>query len=115
MNRLKTVVLLGLLTGLFLLIGQAIGGRSGATMALGIALVMNAGAYWFSGTIVLRMHGAREPSPADAPRIHSIVEEIAPRAVIPKPRLYLVADPMPNAFATGRNPKHAAVAVTSGI
>lgn len=115
MARLKTVLLLGLLTGLFLMIGGAIGGRSGATMALVFAGMMNVGAWWFSDKIVLRMHGAREVGPNEAPRLYAMVTELAGLAGIPVPRTYIVEDPAPNAFATGRNPKHAAVAVTTGI
>lgn len=115
MSRLKTAVLLGALTGLLLLIGNAMGGRSGLTLALGLAGVMNVGAWWFSDRIVLAMHHAREVSEADAPRLHAIVTELAARAAIPKPRVYIVEDPSPNAFATGRNPAHGVVAVTTGI
>lgn len=113
--RLKTVALLGLLTGLFLLVGGAVGGEQGATIALVLALGTNFVAYWFSDRIALGVHRARELAPAEAPRLHAMVGELAERAEIPKPRLYLVEDPAPNAFATGRNPAHGAVAVTSGL
>jgi heat shock protein HtpX len=115
MSRLKTVLLLGALTGLLLFIGNVIGGESGLVMALGLAGVMNVGAWWFSDRIVLAMHHAREVSEADAPRLHAMVTELAARAGIPKPRLFVVQDASPNAFATGRNPAHGVVAVTTGI
>jgi heat shock protein HtpX len=115
MARFKTAILLGLLTGLFLWVGGMIGGQNGATVALFLAAAMNLAAYWFSDTIALRVHGAREIDYSEAPRLHAMVEELARRAGIPKPRVYLVDDPAPNAFATGRNPAHGAVAVTTGI
>ena len=115
MSKLKTVVLLGALTGLLLAIGTLIGGRAGATMALFFAGLMNVGAWWFSDRIVLGMHHAREVGEADAPRIHAMVTELSARAGIPKPRVFLVDDPSPNAFATGRNPAKGVVAVTSGL
>lgn len=115
MSRLKTVVLLGALTGLLLFLGNVAGGRVGLTLALGIAGLMNVGAWWFSDRIVLAMHHAREVNEASAPRLHVIVTELASRAGIPKPRIFVVDDPSPNAFATGRNPAHGVVAVTTGI
>ena len=115
MNAIKTVFLLGLMTGLILLVGGALGGRSGMTIALVVAGVMNFFSYWFSDKIVLAMYGAKPIEQADAPRLHAIVEELAARASIPMPRLYLIQEDQPNAFATGRNPNHAAVAVTTGI
>ena len=115
MSRLKTVLLLGLLTGLFLWLGGMVGGRAGATIALVLAGIMNIGAWWFSDRVVLAMHRAREVPPGEAPRLHAMVEELAVRAKLPKPRLFLVEDPMPNAFATGRNPSKGVVAVTTGL
>ncbi|MDL2306732.1 zinc metalloprotease HtpX, partial [Desulfovibrio sp. OttesenSCG-928-C06] len=114
-SQFKTVLLLGLLSGLVILIGGAMGGQSGLVIALIFALVMNVGSYWFSDKIVLTMYKARELSPADAPLIHKMVDELAANAGIPKPRIYVVPEEAPNAFATGRNPQHAVVAVTQGI
>jgi heat shock protein HtpX len=112
---IRTVILLGVLTGLFLFVGQLIGGKTGMTIALVLAGIMNFIAYWFSDKIVLSMYGAKEISYEEAPWLHRIVEELAQRANIPKPRIYLVPMEQPNAFATGRGPGNAAVAVTSGI
>lgn len=103
------------LTALFMLVGQAIGGRSGLTFAVGMALFMNFFAYWFSDRIALRMSGAKEVDENQAPQLHQIVRELAMRAGLPKPRVCIIPSETPNAFATGRNPEHAAVAVTSGI
>ncbi|NJN82678.1 MAG: M48 family metalloprotease, partial [Caldilineaceae bacterium] len=114
-NSLKTVLLLGALTGLFLLIGSAIGGQTGMLIALLLATAINMGAWWFSDKMALRMTGAREVSPADAPHLHRMVEQLALRAQIPKPRVYIIESDMPNAFATGRSPSKGAVAVTTGI
>jgi heat shock protein HtpX len=114
-NQLKTAALLGLLTGLVMLMGQAMGGRGGLMIAFVLAMVMNVGSYWFSDKIVLAMYRARELPFEDAPAVHRIVEELAAKASIPKPRIYLIPDDSPNAFATGRDPSHAAVAVTQGI
>lgn len=115
MNRLKTYLLLAALTSLLVLAGQAIGGRSGLLLALGFAVIMNAGSYWFSDSIVLRMHGAVEIDPARSPRIHAMVKRLAERAEVPMPRVYLIPDSSPNAFATGRDPAHGAVAMTQGL
>lgn len=115
MNMLKTTFFLALLTGLFIVVGSLIGGQSGATVAFLIALVMNFGAYWFSDKIVLRMYGAKQVSEAEAPDLHRIVRNLATRAQLPMPKVYLIESDAPNAFATGRNPQHAAVAVTTGI
>jgi heat shock protein HtpX len=115
MNRLKTVVLLATLTALFLFIGQAIGGRSGLIIALFIAGAMNFASYWFSDKIVLRMYNAQEVSQSETPELYGIVANLAQRAKIPMPRVYLIPEETPNAFATGRNPQHAAVAVTAGL
>jgi heat shock protein HtpX len=114
-NTLKTTLLLGLLTGLFVAIGGLLGGQSGMVMAFVLALVMNFVSFWFSDKIVLRMYGARPLSEADAPGVHRIVRSLATRARMPMPQLYLIPSPAPNAFATGRSPQHAAVAVTEGI
>lgn len=114
-NMLKTGLLLALLTGIFLLVGEAAGGRNGMVMAFGFALLMNAGAYWFSDKIVLRMYGAQEVSEAEAPELHGIVRRLTTAAKVPMPKVYLIPNDSPNAFATGRNPAHAAVAVTRGI
>ena len=114
-NQLKTTVLLAALTVLIVLIGRMFGGSQGMIIAFVFALIMNAGSYWFSDKIVLAMYRARELNISDAPDIHRIVTELAQRAGMPKPRIYLIPSETPNAFATGRNPEHAVVAVTSGI
>ena len=114
-NMFKTFLLLAALTALFLFIGQALGGRAGMTFAFVMALLMNGAAYWFSDRMALAMSGARPVSEADAPALHRAVEEVARRAGIPKPRVYVIPQEAPNAFATGRSPSHAAVAVTHGI
>ena len=119
MNTFKTALLLTALTLLFLAIGQAIGGNQGMTIALVFAGVMNFVSYFWSDKIVLRMYGAQPLAPDSNPeiyrRVHPLVERLAMRANIPMPKLYLIPTDTPNAFATGRNPKHAAVAVTAGI
>ena len=115
MNRIKSVMLLATLTALILWVGQALGGQSGLMLGLIFAAVMNFGAYWWSDQIVLRMYGAQEVSPAQAPELWSIVRELAQRANLPMPRLYIIPEQAPNAFATGRNPENAAVAVTVGL
>jgi heat shock protein HtpX len=115
MNRIKSVMLLATLTALILWVGQALGGQSGLMLGLIFAAVMNFGAYWWSDQIVLRMYGAQEVSPAQAPELWSIVRELAQRAKLPMPRLYVIPEQAPNAFATGRNPENAAVAVTVGL
>ncbi len=112
---IKTTVLLGALTGLLLLIGGMLGGPGGLEIAFILALVMNFSSYWFSDKIVLRAYGAQELDPSSAPELYSIVSELAHDAHIPVPRMYLIDTDTPNAFATGRNPNHAAVAVTRGI
>ena len=114
-NALKTTVLLGLLTGLLLAVGQMLGGTQGLTIAFVFAAVMNLGSYWFSDRIVLRMYGARPLAEQDAPDLFRIVRELAAGAHMPMPRVYLIPTESPNAFATGRSPEHAAVAVTEGI
>lgn len=100
---------------LFVLIGDAIGGRNGMIMAFGFALLMNFGSYWFSDKIVLRMYRAREIQRQDAADLYDMVDRLRQRAHLPMPRVYVIPSDQPNAFATGRNPKHAAVAVTNGI
>jgi heat shock protein HtpX len=115
MNMLKTTLLLGALTGLMILVGDAMGGRQGMVMALGFAGLMNFVSYFFSDKIVLATYGARPVTAAEAPELYGIVERLALKASIPVPRVYVIPDPSPNAFATGRNPSHAAVAVTEGI
>jgi heat shock protein HtpX len=114
-NAVKTTLLLGLLTGLFIAIGGLLGGRSGMLIAFVMALVMNFVSFWFSDKIVLKMYGAQPIGEADAPMVYRIVRNLATKARIPMPRLYLIPAPTPNAFATGRSPQHAAVAVTDGI
>jgi heat shock protein HtpX len=114
-NMVKTTVFLALLTGLFIAVGGLLGGRSGMMMAFVFALIMNFVSYWFSDKIVLKMYGAQPIGEAEAPAVHRIVRNLATRAGIPMPKLYLIPSEAPNAFATGRNPQHAAVAVTHGI
>jgi heat shock protein HtpX len=115
MNAIKTTILLAALTALFVLVGGWLGGTSGMVIAFFFAVVMNLGAYWFSGDIALRMAGAREVSTAEAPELHQLVEELATYARLPKPRVAIIDSPSPNAFATGRDATHAVVAVTTGI
>jgi heat shock protein HtpX len=112
---LRTTFLLGLMTGLLLLIGGLLGGRGGMEIAFVVAVIMNFGSYWFSDRIVLRAYGAQPLDASNAPELYSIVNELAHSAGIPMPRLFLIDSDTPNAFATGRNPRHAAVAVTRGI
>jgi len=112
-NGLKTVLLLGLLTGLLLAVGEYFFGPNGLAFGFILALVMNFGSYWFSDKIVLRMYRAQEVGPGD--RLYSIVERLSRQANLPMPRVYTIPDASPNAFATGRNPSHAAVAATQGI
>jgi len=114
-SALKTTVLLGALTGLIMLIGGLLGGHGGMEIAFVIALGMNFFSYWFSDKMVLRAYGAQPLDASNAPELYSIVHELAQDARIPMPRLYLIDTDTPNAFATGRNPNHAAVAVTRGI
>jgi heat shock protein HtpX len=114
-STLKTAFLLGILTLVFIYVGRLIGGTAGMTIALGIALVMNFISYWFSDKIVLAMYSAREVTAEEAPQLHNMVRNVAMQAGMPMPRVYIIPTPAPNAFATGRNPEHAAVAVTEGI
>jgi heat shock protein HtpX len=113
MSGLKTAVLLGGLSALFLLIGRAVGGDSGLVIAFGFAVVMNIGSYWFSDKIVLRMYKAQPVGPEHP--LYRMTERLAQRAGLPMPKVYIIPDMSPNAFATGRNPSHAAVAATEGI
>jgi heat shock protein HtpX len=115
MNYLRTAILLAGLTALFMGVGFLIGGQSGAMIALLIAAGMNFVAYWNADSLVLSMHGAHEVDARSAPELYRIVGELATRAGLPTPRVFLMDNPQPNAFATGRNPQHAAVAVTSGL
>jgi heat shock protein HtpX len=114
-NQLKTGLLLGVLTALILLFGRLLGGQAGLMIAFVLAIVMNVGSYWFSDRIVLSMYKAKEVGPHDAPSLHRIVDELSNRAGIPKPRVFVIPEQAPNAFATGRNPQHGVVAVTEGI
>jgi heat shock protein HtpX len=114
-DNLKTVVFLSLLTALLVVVGHALGGDAGMVFAFGLAIVMNFGSYWFSDKIALAVNGAREIQENDDPELFSIVRQIVTRAHMPMPRVYVVNTASPNAFATGRNPEHAAIAVTSGI
>jgi heat shock protein HtpX len=114
-NYLKTTLLLAGLSGLLLLAGQLLGGRSGLTIALVLAVALNAGSYFFSDKLALAATGARPVSEAEAPWLYAMVGELAARMELPMPRLYLSPSPQPNAFATGRSPRHAAVAVTQCI
>ena len=115
MNTLKTTALLAALFGLFMLVGQAVGGRSGMIMGFGFALVTNFFAYWFSDKMALAMSGAQPVDEQQAPGLYRMVGRLATRAGLPMPRVYVIPDMQPNAFATGRNPEHSAVAVTQGI
>lgn len=114
-NNLKTVVLLGTLAGLMVGLGSVLGGRGGAVLGLMFAAVINLGAYWFSDRIALRMSRARPVSRAEAPDLYAAVHRLTERAGMPMPSLHVIPSDQPNAFATGRNPSHAAVAVTEGI
>lgn len=114
-GNFKAVLLMGALTGLFLMIGNAIGGTGGMVLAFVFAIAMNMGAWWFSDTMALRMSGAQEVSEEDMPDLHHMVAALSERANIPKPRVYIIETDMPNAFATGRSPQKGAVAFTTGI
>lgn len=114
-NTLKTTLLLAALTGLILWIGGTFGGQTGMVIALVFAAVMNFGAYWFSDKVVLKMYRAREVDVSQAPGLYRMVERLAQKAGLPTPKVYVIPQDSPNAFATGRNPEHAVVAVTQGI
>jgi heat shock protein HtpX len=112
-NGVKTALLLGALSGILLVIGDLVGGSQGLMMAFVFAVIMNIGSYWFSDKIVLRMYRAQQVGPDH--RLYQLVARLAQRASLPMPKVYIIPDPSPNAFATGRNPSHAAVAATEGI
>ena len=114
-NMTKTFMLMAAITALFLVIGQVIGGQNGMIFALVLALGMNFFSYWFSDKMVLKMYNAQEVDATTAPEYYNMVQELASRAQIPMPKVYLINEDAPNAFATGRNPSHAAVAATTGI
>ncbi|HIJ79154.1 MAG: zinc metalloprotease HtpX [Desulfobulbaceae bacterium] len=114
-NIAKTFILMAAMTALFMVAGQALGGKGGMSFALLMALAMNFFAYWFSDKMALAMSGAQEVTPSEAPELHRMVAGLALRAGLPKPRVYLIPGDTPNAFATGRNPEHSAVAVTKGL
>ena len=115
MNMVKTVGLMVLLMGLMMFVGQWLGQEQGLVMAFVLSLLMNLGMYWFSDKIVLMSYGARQISEEEAPRLYSIVRKLAQQAELPMPKVYIIPGQTPNAFATGRNPEHAAVAATEGI
>ena len=114
-SQLKTLMLMAALSALLIVMGGALGGQNGILIALFFAVIMNVGSYWYSDKIVLSMYRAQELAPEDAPVVHRIVEELAHNAGVPKPRLYIVPQEAPNAFATGRDPQHGVIAVTAGI
>ena len=114
-NLLKTAVLMAAITALFMTIGRLLGGQAGMMIALVIALGMNFFSYWFSDQMVLRMYNAQEVDERSAPQFYRMVAELAQRADLPMPKVYLINEDAPNAFATGRNPSNAAVAATTGI
>lgn len=114
-NSAKTFLLMAALTALALGVGQVLGGRGGMGIALGFALLMNFGSYWFSDKIVLHMYGAEPVAPEQAPDLYRMLERLSANAGIPVPRLHVMNNPVPNAFATGRNPEHGVVALTTGI
>jgi heat shock protein HtpX len=115
MNQAKTFLLMVVLTIIFVALGSMIGGQSGAYMMFAVALVMNLVSYWFSDRIVLAMYSAREVTESEAPELYSVVATLSQRDSIPMPRVYIIENDSPNAFATGRNPEHGVVAVTTGI
>jgi len=115
MNQAKTFFLMVVLTIIFVALGSMIGGKNGAMVAFVVALAMNLVSYWFSDRIVLAMYHARQASEAEAPELYGVVASLAQRASIPMPRVYIIEEDSPNAFATGRDPAHAVVAVTTGI
>jgi heat shock protein HtpX len=115
MNTTKTFLLMGILTVLLVVVGNLIGGQNGMVMAFIFAIVMNFGTYWFSDRIVLAMYRAKELNETEEPKLFQIIRELSARADLPMPRVYLIPNDQPNAFATGRNPEHAVVAVTQGI
>ena len=114
-NLMKTAILMAAITALFMAIGALLGGQSGMMIALAVAVAMNFFSYWFSDKMVLKMYNAQEVNESSAPQFYRMVRELAQRAELPMPRVYLIQEDAPNAFATGRNPEHAAVAATTGI
>ena len=114
-SQIKTMLLLALLSGIIIVLGGMIGGRTGVIMAFALALVMNVGSYWYSDKIVLSMYHARELAPDESPFLFDIVRRLSTNAGIPMPRICVIPEEAPNAFATGRDPQHAVVAVTDGI
>ena len=114
-NLMKTAILMAAITALFMAIGSVLGGGRGMMLALVVALGMNFFSYWFSDKLVLKMYGAKEVDETSAPQFYRMVRELAQRAQLPMPKVYLIEEDAPNAFATGRNPEHAAVAATTGI
>lgn len=114
-NLMKTAILMAAITALFMAIGSVLGGQQGMALALVVALGMNFFSYWFSDKLVLKMYNAQEVDQTSAPQFYSMVRDLAQRAQLPMPRVYLIQEDAPNAFATGRNPEHAAVAATTGI
>jgi heat shock protein HtpX len=115
MNTIKSVLLLGVLTGLLMFIGGVFGGKGGVVIAFLFAVVMNFGAYWFSDKIILKMYKAQEVTEHQAPEIYALVRNLVMKAAMPMPKVYIIPEDTPNAFATGRDEKHAVVAVTEGI
>ena len=115
MSTMRTGILLATLTGMLVVIGGALAGQGGMIFAFIFAIAMNMGAWWFSDTLALKMSGAKAVTPAEAPELHRMVEELAARANLPKPAVYIIESDMPNAFATGRSPQKGAVAATTGI
>ncbi len=114
-NTFKTTLLLASLTALIMMIGGYFGGQGGMVIAFAFAVIMNFGAYWFSDKVVLKMYSARQVEPSEAPGLYQMVERLAQKSGLPTPRVYVIPQDQPNAFATGRNPEHAVVAVTQGI
>ena len=114
-NQIKTIILLGLLTAILLWAGNQIGGTKGLTIGFILAITMNIGTYWFSDKIILKLYKAKPAKKTEHPELHKIIENLAKEAHIPKPKIYIIPTQTPNAFATGRNPKHAAIAVTQGL
>ncbi|HNW64040.1 MAG TPA: zinc metalloprotease HtpX [Piscinibacter sp.] len=114
-NLMKTAILMAAITALFMAIGSLMGGQTGMMLALAVAVAMNFFSYWFSDKMVLKMYNAREVDATSAPQFYRMVQDLAQRAGLPMPRVYVIDEDAPNAFATGRNPEHAAVAATTGI
>lgn len=115
MNTIKLVLLLSSLAGLLMIIGYFVAGKTGVIIAFVLSLILNFGSYWYSDQLVLKMSGAKEVTAASAPQLYDMVRNLADKANLPMPRVYIMEQDSPNAFATGRNPEHAAVAVTTGI